>query len=342
MSPTRETTVRLQQMVRAYRQSAALMAAVELGLFTEVSKGAAKRDAVGKALGISPLNAERLVTYCLGLGLLVQRDGVLTNAPDVERFLVQGKKEYAGSWMLFTKPDWNDWGHLADYLRTADEPLTLGAYADWTVDHARKYHDATYAIGMGAGSRFAKLVDLSERKLIIDIGGGSGAYCINAAKAYPHIRAIVLDLPPVVEVAREFIARNGVADRVEARACDFTKDQFPSGADVAVMASNQSLYGAEFIRRVVHKTFDALAPGGEMHFIGHLLNADRTGPAEPAQWALGQAITRGTGHAHAVSDVRGYFEAAGFVNVWDGDFLPNMLEWVRGTKPAKDVAGIPG
>jgi hypothetical protein len=85
---------------------------------------------------------------------------------------------------------------------------------------------------------------------------------------------------------------------------------------------------------LVQKTFDALAPGGEMHFIGHLLNADRTGPAEPAQWALGQAITRGTGHAHAVSDVRGYFEAAGFVDVWDGDFLPNMLEWVRGTKPA--------
>lgn len=320
-------------MARAYRQSAALMAAVELGLFTAVSEGAQDRSAVAHALRISELNADRLVTYCLGTGLLEQIDGRLANAADSERFLVQGRKEYAGGWMLFTKPDWNDWGTLGEYLRDTDEPVVLGAYAGWTVEDARKYHEATYAIGMGAGSRFVKLVDLSQRRKIIDIGGGSGAYCINAAKAHPRITAVVLDLPPVVEVAREFIAANGVTDRVEARACDFTKDTFPGGADVAIMASNQSLYGGDYIREVVRKAFDALEPGGEMHFIGHLLNAERTGPAEPAQWALGQAIQHGTGHAHSAADIRRYFEAAGFTDIWDGDFLANMLEWVRGTKP---------
>lgn len=330
----RLNTVRLQQMVRSYRQSATLMAGVELGLFTAVSNGAHDRQAVAKALGITALNSDRIVTYCLGLGLMQMDGDRLANAPDVERFLVRGKKEYAGDWMLFTKPDWNDWGKLAQHLQSHEKPTTLGAYADWTVEYARKYHDATYAIGMGAGSRFARLVDLSKRKLVIDIGGGSGAYCINAAKANPALRAVVLDLPPVVAVAREFIAENGVADRVNAEACDFTKDPFPAGADVAIMASNQSLYGGDFIRTVVKKAFDALAPGGEMHMIGHMLNADRTGPAEAAQWALDQAISRGTGHGHTVSDIRGYFAEAGFTDIWDGDFLPHMLEWVRGTKPA--------
>jgi len=334
MTQSRQTTVRLQQMVRAYRQAATLMAAVELGLFTAVAKGAQSRDALARELGMTPLNTDRIVTYCLGLGLLEQVDGKLRNADDVERFLVRGRKDYAGDWMLFTKPEWNDWGKLAEHLRSPDKPVTLGAFAKWTVADARKYHEATYAIGMGAGSRFVKLVDLSRRKLMIDIGGGSGAYCINAAKAHPGLRAIVLDLPPVVEVARDFIAENGVADRVKAEPCDFTRDPFPSGADVAVMASNQSLYGGDFIRLVVKKAFDALVPGGEMHMIGHMLNADRTGPPEAAQWALDQAVTRGTGHGHTVRDIRGYFEAAGFTEIWDGDFLPHMLEWVRGTKPA--------
>jgi SAM-dependent methyltransferase len=333
MREPRATTVRLQQMARAYRQSGALMAAVELGLFTAISNGAGDRAAVAEALEISPLNADRLVTYCLGLGLLALTESGLANADDVARFLVQDKKEYAGDWMLFTKPGWNDWGVLAEHLRNTDEPVTLGAYAEWSVDDARKYHEATYAIGMGAGSRFVKLTDLSQRRFLIDIGGGSGAYCINAAKVYPNIKAVVLDLPPVVEVAREFIAANGVSEQVEARACDFTKDPFPNGADVAIMASNQSLYGGDIIRDVVQKAYDALTPGGEMHFIGHLLNAERTGPAEPAQWALDQAIKHGTGHAHAASDIRDYFESAGFIDIWDGDFLPNMLEWVRGTKP---------
>jgi precorrin-6B methylase 2 len=334
MPHKRPTTVRLQQMVRAYRQSAALMAAIELGLFTQISKGAQDRTAVARSLGISELNADRLVTYCLGTGLLEQVDGRLRNAPDVERFLVVGEKEYAGAWMLFTKPDWNDWGKLARHLRRTDDLVLLGTHAAWSVEDARRYHNATYAIGMGAGSRFVKWVDLAKRKKIIDIGGGSGAYCINAAKAHPHLKAVVLDLPPVVEVAREFIAANGVADQVEAQVCDFTKDPFPSGADVAIMASNQSLYGGEYIRSVVQKAFEALEPGGEMHLIAHLLNAERTGPAEPAQWALGQAISHSTGHAHSVADIRRYFEDAGFTDIWDGDFLPNMLEWVRGTKPA--------
>lgn len=334
MSAPKPTTVRLQRMARAYRQSGALMAAVELGLFTAVAHGAGDRRAVAQHLGITELNADRIVTYCLGAGLLEQVDGALVNAPDVERFLVRDETAYAGDWMLFTKPDWNEWGVLSDHLKNTDAPVVLGAYADWTVDDARKYHSATYAIGMGAGSRFVKMVDLSARHKIIDIGGGSGAYCINAAKAHPHITAVVLDLPPVVEVAREFIAANGVSDQVEAQACDFTKDPFPGGADVAIMASNQSLYGGDFIREVLRKAFAALEPGGEMHFIGHLLNAERTGPAETATWALDQAIKRGTGHAHSVADIRRYFEDAGFTEIQDGDFLPNMLEWVRGVKPA--------
>ncbi|MHA1112907.1 MAG: methyltransferase [Alphaproteobacteria bacterium] len=330
----RLNTVHLQQMVRAYRQSGALMAAIELGLFTTVSAGAENIDAVAKALDIQPLNADRLVTYCLGIGLLEKIDGKLRNAADVEQFLVESQAAYAGPWMLFTKPDWDEWGRLADHLRRKDSPKLLGLHDDFPVEAARAYHAATYSIGMGAGKRFARLVDMSTRKKLIDIGGGSGAYCINAAKKYPHIRAVVLDLPSVVEVAREFIAQNDVADRVEAQVCDFTKDPFPAGADIALMASNQNIYGPDTVRNVIKKAFDALEPGGEMHVVAHLLNADRSGPPEPAQWALGEVVHNSTGRAHSVTEVRGYFDDAGFTDVWDGDFLPDMLEWVRGTKPA--------
>lgn len=57
------------------------------------------------------------------------------------------------------------------------------------------------------------------------IGGGSGTYCIATAKEHAGIRAVVLDLPVVCEVTREFIAENGVAGRVEAQPCDFTRDR---------------------------------------------------------------------------------------------------------------------
>jgi cyclopropane fatty-acyl-phospholipid synthase-like methyltransferase len=211
----------------------------------------------------------------------------------------------------------------------------LGKYArGFTVEQARKYHEATYSIGMGAGRRFVREVDLGGRRQMLDLGGGSGCYCIAAAQRHPGLRAIVLDLPPVVEVTREFIASHGLADRVTAQAGDFTRDPLPAGADVVVMASNLPQYGREIIGAVIARAFAALAPGGEMHLIGEMLDADRTGPRDPALWGLAEALWGSTGIAHSVAECRQYFERAGFRAVAAHDFVPGVLTRVTGTRPA--------
>ena len=332
MNETRVDSVRLQNIAQAYGQSAALMAAVELGLFTAIAQGAGGIEAIAQAIDIHPVNAERLVTMLTAMELLRLDDGRYRNAADVERFLVEGSARYAGPWMLFTKPGWNEWGRLAEHLR-ARELRVLGPIDDFTVADARAYHEATYSIGMGAGRRFSRQVDLAGRKKILDLGGGSGAYCIVAAQTWPEIEAVVFDLPPVVEVAREFIAENGVADRVGAIAGDFTKDPFPGDADVVIMASNLPMYGPEMIGQVVAKAFDALLPGGEMHLIGETLNDDRTGPIGPAYWGLGQAIVETLGVAHSEADCVGYFRAAGFVDVAVSPFVEGSLARIHGRKP---------
>ena len=327
------TTVRLQNIAQAYGQSAALMAAVEIGVFTAISKGAGTFDAIAKACDIHPINAERLAVMLCAAGLVERRDGRLVNAADVERFLVQGSPSYMGPWITFTKPQWTAWGKLAEHLRNKDLKLLGSTISTFTVADAQRYHDATYSIGLGAGRRFVKQVDLSRRTRIMDIGGGSGAYCIAAAKAHPHIRGVVLDLPPVCEVANAFLAQNGVADRVVATPCDFTRDPFPADCDVAIMASNLPMYGREMIAAVVAKACKALLPGGEMHVIGDTTNADRTGPWGPAYWGLGQAVADSLGLAHSESDVIGYFTAAGFRDVRIEPFIEGSLSRVVGSKP---------
>jgi len=150
---TRPDTTRLQRLAHSYRDSAALMAAVELGLFTRVACGAETEAAVAQALDLTPTNAERLVTACVALGLLVRDGDRVRNAPDVARFLVEDEPTYAGPWMLFSKPDWNEWGRLAGHLGRRDS-VVLGKYAHgFTVEQARRYHEATYSIGMGAADR---------------------------------------------------------------------------------------------------------------------------------------------------------------------------------------------
>ena len=334
MSPPRVDTVRLQKLVRAYRESATLMAALDLGLFTHVAKGSNTLQKLSNAIDLTPNNTERIVDACVALGLLERHDNTVRNAPDVDRFLVEDSDQYAGPWMMFTRPDWEQWNRLASHLRDKRPPVVLGGYADnFTVDDARKYHAATYSIGLGSGRRFARQVDLSTRTHVLDLGGGSGAYCISLARAYPRLRATVFDLPPVVTVAREFIASHDLSERIATVAGDFTQDAFPLGADVIIMASNLPQYSSANIRLVAAKAAHALPPGGEFHLIGEMLEPDRSGPPDPALWALAETLVRSEGRAHSVSECIGYLEAAGLEHVQEHVFIPGVLTRVVGTKP---------
>ena len=265
---------------------------------------------------------------------LLDRTGErFTNAPDVQRFLVKDGERYAGPWILFTKPRWTAFGELSERLRRKEEN-TLGAYVDFSVEDARRYHAATYSIGMGAARLFSRSVDLTGRKTLLDLGGGSGAYSIVATKTYPGLKAIVLDLPPVTVVANEYITANGAADRVTTLPGDFTTTEFPSGVDVVVMASNLPQYEPALIRLVVKKAFAALNPGGEMHLIGETLHDDRRGPLSAALWGLNEAVQGSTGLAHTEGEVKGYLQGAGFTEVTVHPFVPGVLSRVTGRKPS--------
>ena len=325
-------TVRLQNLSYGHKQAATLMAAVKLDLFTAVSQGACRLPHIAGKLGLTPLNAERLVVACTALGLLEKAGEDYRNAPDVERFLVKGKLTYVGPWLLFSGWDFEKWKDLADYLESDSPPRVLGLYESLTEEMARKYHEATYSVGLGAGYRFAKDVDLSRRSLLLDLGGGSGCYCIAAAQKYPNLKAIVFDLEPVCTVAREFIARWGLGERISTQPGDFTEDAFPPGADVIVMASNLPQYDQEVLVRVLRKAHEALASGGECHVVGETLHDDKDGPVGPALWGLHEALFGSHGRAHSESETRGYLTRAGFVDVQVHQFVPGSLSRITAKK----------
>ncbi len=324
-------TTRLQKIAQAYWESAALMAAVELEVFTAIARGQDTIPAVARTAGIGERNAERLLTALTAMTLLVREGERFSNAADVERFLVKDGARYAGPWILFTKPRWDAYGKMSERLKSG-QVNKLGAYKEFTVDDARRYHAATYSIGMGAARLFSRQVDLASRRLMLDLGGGSGAYSIVATQTYPGLQAIVLDLPPVVVVAREYIAASGAAGRVSAIAGDFTESEFPGGVDVVVMASNLPQYEPDLIRLVVAKAFAALVPGGEMHLVGETLNDDRNGPLSAALWGLNEGVYGSTGKAHTESEVKGYLRDAGFEDVAVHPFVPGVLSRVTGRK----------
>ena len=113
-------TTRLQKMATAYWESAALMAAVELDVFTAIARGHDTIPLLARAAGMTDRNAERLLTALTAMTLLErspdQGADRFANAPDVQRFLVKDSERYAGPWILFTKPRWTAFGELGSRL----------------------------------------------------------------------------------------------------------------------------------------------------------------------------------------------------------------------------------
>ena len=331
---SRKDSLRLQLLGWGDKLSEIFNAAIELGLFTKVSEGADTVPAIAEALDILPLNAERLAVACTAMDLL-RRDGErFCNAPDVERFLVSGRRNYQGPWFQWwRKKDHPGWHQLADYLRRKDAPAVIGeTYAHHSVEDARDFHEGMYAVGMGAAHLFHRSVDLSRRKLILDLGGGSGHYCIVAAQKYPEIRGIIFDLPPVVEVTRGYIEQNGQSDRVTAQGGDFTADSLPRGADVTFLNGNGTVYGPDAMRGIIAKAHEAMVPRGEMHIIFEIMDDDMKGPVNAALFGVYEALMGSEGKAHSVADVKGYMSAAGFVDVAGHDFIGKYIRRVSGYK----------
>jgi len=332
-SKSRINTVHLQNISYGHKQSAVLRAAIELDLFTRVAEGAASFSKLAEALGVSDLNAQRLVVACAAMGLLEKDGAGYKNAPDVERFLVKGKPTYVGPWLLFATHDFEHWKDLKAYLTTEDPPRLLGMYDKLTDEMAREYHEATYSVGLGAGFLFSKNVDLTRRRLILDLGGGSGAYCIAAIQRYPHLKAIVMDFEPVTKIAAEFIAEWDLEDKISTLAGDFTSDPLPAGPDVIIQASNLPQYNQTGLENVMRKGFQALVPGGEYHVVGETVSNEKDGELGPALWGLHEALFGSLGRAHSEKEVISYLKNSGFVNVEVHEFIPGSLTRITGYKP---------
>jgi len=150
---------------------------------------------------------------------------------------------------------------------------------------AQRFTRGMHSISMNLASAWPNAVDLSHFRLMLDIGGGSGAHSIGAALRYENLSAIVLDLEPICEVAREVVTRYGLEDRVTTHAADMWTDSFPE-ADIHFYSNMYHDWPPERCHFLTQKSFNSLKPGGCIIIHDVLYNNDKTGPFAPAAYSM--------------------------------------------------------
>lgn len=221
------TPIPLMQLVTGFWASKTLAAAVDLDLFTRLSGRGTTAQELSQMLSFHSRPAEMLLSACAALGLLEKYEGRYCNSPLSEEFLVRGKPRYFGGYVTMQdKRLYLAANRLTEALKT-NRAQTWGDHRGLfeaisaNPEEQRIFTEAMHSISTQSGRAVAEAFDFAPYRELLDVGGGSGAYCIEAVRHFPHLRAVVFDIPPALEVAQEKITQAGLSDRITTRVGDF-------------------------------------------------------------------------------------------------------------------------
>src|SRR5688572_16105849 len=102
----------------AARQSLALIAAVELDLFTPIAEGKRTAADVARAIKSPERGVERLLDAMVGMGYLTKRGRQYGLTPLADSFLVRTRPSYLGAIVQESRITLPGWMHLTDVIRT--------------------------------------------------------------------------------------------------------------------------------------------------------------------------------------------------------------------------------
>ena len=308
----------LMGLVFGFTSIQALGAALDLELFNVLSGG--KGVDVPEAsdlLGIEERPARALLISCTALGLLGRReDGRYYNSPLSEKFLVRGKPDYFGGWVIMARDRlFPAWMGLTEALKT-NRPRTWkegSGHFESIYSHPgelRTFLEGMHSLSIQSGRALAEALDFSSCSRLLDVGGGSGAYAIAVLEQYPRLRGVVFDLLPALEFAQEKIAEAGLSGRLKTIGGDFFKE-LPKGFDAHLLSMILHDWGPEENRAILRACFDALPPRGIVIISELMMDDEETGPLPAAQMAMNM-IVENMGFNYAWGEYEQWLTEVGF------------------------------
>ena len=304
----------IQKLGSAAFPAFAMMAGMQLEVFTPLSEGPMSTEQLAEALGVGPAKLTPLLYALVSAGLLTIEDERFANTPEADRYLVRGKPTYLGDRHFFYAARYQETMQTAASIR-AGRPQAKIDFASMSTkelaEFLRGLHPAARATGRDLVTRF----DFSAHRHLLDVGGGTGGVALAIAAACPKLRVTVIDLPSVMAITQQFIKEEGMNDRAEAIAGDVVCDPLPGRYDAAVLRAVIQVLSPEDARRLFHNLIQALEPGSPVYIVGQILDDSRLSPAETVAFNLVFINVYDEGQAYTEQEYRAWLTEAGFAEV---------------------------
>lgn len=306
----------LFDVMAGFVYSQTLLACVETDLFVFLKEGAQTLDAIAAHTGLPPDGADRLVRAAASLELLEARTG--------GRFaLGRLGAAMAGDPGLAAMTR-----HHRLLYRDLDDPLAilrggrgphLSTFWGYGRDEAVEGDPHAYSELMAAtlpmvAEEIFAACDLKRHRRLLDVGGGEGAFLIEAAREAPGLDLSLFDLPPVAERARRRLTEAGLGERVRVHGGSFLDRDPPHGADLITLVRILHDHGDEEVARLLAGCRRAIAPGGTILIAEPMADAAGAAPMGEAYFGFYLAAM-GRGRPRTQGRLAELLSGAGFADI---------------------------
>jgi hypothetical protein len=323
MSEPSNDAARILEVGFGFWPAKVLLTAVELEVFTRLDAGPMTGEQLGHALSLHPRGIWDFLDALTALGFL-DRDGDgpaarYKNTASTARFLSKNQPEYIGGILeMCSQRLFRFWGDLGEALQTGrpQNELKHAGRSFFEVlyeEPARleQFMSAMRGISAANFQALAEKFDFSKYRTLCDVGGATGLLSTLVAARHPHMHCVSFDLPPVEPIAKQWIAKASLGDRVQAVSGNFLEQPLPH-ADIITMGMILHDWNLEKKQYLIRLAYEALPPGGAFIVIENLIDDARRENAFGLMMSLNMLIEFGDAFDFTGADFWSWCRAVGF------------------------------
>jgi ubiquinone/menaquinone biosynthesis C-methylase UbiE len=303
----------LLEIVNGYRKSRIILTAHELDIFTILDKNSLSSLEIAENIGANPRATDRLMNALVAIGLLEKSNSLFSNTFFSSKFLVKTEPGFLGG-LSHQVQLWKTWSTMTDAVRKGSSVTIKESFGERDNRWVKSFLAAMHSRSQQARD-VAELLDLSQVKKMLDVGGGSGAFTFAFLRKNKNIESTIFDLPSVINVTQEYINIEGFSKSVHTQAGDYLINEFGGTYDLVLVSAVIHINSSEENQLLINKCAAVLNPGGQLVILDHIMSEDRTKPEIGAIFALNMLVGTEKGDTYTGSEISSWMVKAGLNNI---------------------------
>lgn len=303
----------IRNLANSFRESRAFLTAFELRIFTLLDRHMIPSEEIAKKINADTRATNRLMNALCAMGILKKVHGKFYNSDLASKYLVEDKPDFMGN-LYHTNNLWDNWSYLTESVIKGSSAVDDENEPDGN-DWVEAFIGAMHYRGVHQGKILAMMIDLTNVKLMLDVGGGSAAFSMEIVKRNPLINAVVLDLPEVIPLTKKYVSEAGLTEKFSFIEGDYLTKDFESSYDLILLSAIVHINNYEQNRILIKKCADALNEKGMIVLSDFIMDEDRTKPFHGALFSLNMLVGTKNGDTYTEKEIKEWFVSAGLTKI---------------------------